>query len=191
MHTIVRRGSLLHVEKRDINIEAQSITYRHTKNGVHLVAPLDPTCLDLVQQWLEEPGPLLHPYKSIRHVSDGFYRLCRSLGIKDFRFHDLRHDLATRLLDTGTDPLTIKELGGWKSMNMVARYAHVKDHVKWEALARVFGNGTTGTIGAPVEPPAKTSLLPDGSKEGLTPRVYYRGGLFKLVIMGRWPTHAS
>jgi integrase len=46
-------------------------------------------------------------------------------SIEDFRLHDTRHTFASRLAMTGADVLTIKDLGGWKSLSMVQRYAHL------------------------------------------------------------------
>jgi integrase len=40
-----------------------------------------------------------------------------------FRFHDLRHTFATWIIQNGGDRYQLKELGGWKSHEMVARYA--------------------------------------------------------------------
>ena len=59
MHTIVRRGSLCHVTKADIDLTTGTIVYRRTKNGVEIRVPLIPVCLDEVKAWLAEPGPLL------------------------------------------------------------------------------------------------------------------------------------
>jgi len=40
-------------------------------------------------------------------------------------FHDLRHTFASRLAMEGVDPARDQELGGWKSLSMVQRYAHL------------------------------------------------------------------
>ena len=45
-------------------------------------------------------------------------------GIKGFRFHDLRHTLATQLVQSGVDLYTVQKLGRWKDAAMVMRYAH-------------------------------------------------------------------
>lgn len=45
--------------------------------------------------------------------------------ITDFRWHDMRHTWASWLVQAGT-PLTIlQEMGGWESIEMVQKYAHL------------------------------------------------------------------
>ena len=46
-------------------------------------------------------------------------------GIDDFRWHDLRHTFATWHREAGTPTHELQRLGGWKTMAMVERYAHV------------------------------------------------------------------
>jgi integrase len=47
----------------------------------------------------------------------------RKAGVEDLRFHDLRHSWACRLLDSGANLAQLMILGGWKTANMVRRYA--------------------------------------------------------------------
>jgi integrase len=46
-------------------------------------------------------------------------------GIKDFRWHDLRHTWATWLRQAGAPTHSLQRLGGWKTLAMVERYAHI------------------------------------------------------------------
>jgi integrase len=46
-------------------------------------------------------------------------------GIKDFRWHDLRHTWASWHVQRGTPLHVLQELGGWQSAEMVRRYAHL------------------------------------------------------------------
>ncbi|MBA3507970.1 MAG: tyrosine-type recombinase/integrase [Betaproteobacteria bacterium] len=45
-------------------------------------------------------------------------------GIKNFRWHDLRHVWATWHVIAGTTMADLQELRAWKSGEMVRRYAH-------------------------------------------------------------------
>jgi len=42
-----------------------------------------------------------------------------------YTWHSNRHTFASRLVMAGVDPLTVQELGGWKTLGMVQRYAHL------------------------------------------------------------------
>jgi integrase len=46
-------------------------------------------------------------------------------GIEDFRWHDLRHTWASWHAQAGTPLNVLQELGGWESVEMVRRYAHL------------------------------------------------------------------
>lgn len=49
----------------------------------------------------------------------------RRAGITDFRFHDLRHTWASWLVQAGVPLSALQEMGGWESIEMVQRYAHL------------------------------------------------------------------
>jgi len=50
---------------------------------------------------------------------------------------DTRHTFASRLAMEGVDLLAIKELGGWKSLAMVQRYAHLSPSHRSQAIERI------------------------------------------------------
>ncbi|WP_148716443.1 tyrosine-type recombinase/integrase [Chitinolyticbacter meiyuanensis] len=49
----------------------------------------------------------------------------KSLGITDFVWHDWRHTWASWHVQGGTDIYTLKRLGGWETIEMPQRYAHL------------------------------------------------------------------
>jgi|JI9StandDraft_2_1071091.scaffolds.fasta_scaffold153300_1 integrase len=66
-------------------------------------------------------------------------------GIENFRWHDLRHCWASWLVQNGTPRYAVQEMGGWKSVQMVQRYAHLSPanlahHAK--TIDVVIGSGT-------------------------------------------------
>lgn len=60
-------------------------------------------------------------------VDDGraWNAACKRAGIEDFRFHDLRHTWASWLIQSGVPLSVLQEMGGWESIEMVRRYAHL------------------------------------------------------------------
>lgn len=63
-----------------------------------------------------------------------FERAVKAAGIEDFRFHDLRHTFATRLLRQTQNLKLVSELLGHSDVTTTARYAHVMGDDKRAAL---------------------------------------------------------
>jgi site-specific recombinase XerD len=60
----------------------------------------------------------------VSNLHRAFYSAAKRSGLSDFRWHDLRHTFATRLVQAGVDLYTVQKLGRWKETKMVQRYAH-------------------------------------------------------------------
>jgi integrase len=58
-------------------------------------------------------------------TTKAWYRALDKAGIKEFRWHDLRHTWASWHVQNGTPLNVLQELGGWESVEMVRRYAHL------------------------------------------------------------------
>ncbi|WP_349252900.1 tyrosine-type recombinase/integrase [Burkholderia cenocepacia] len=54
-----------------------------------------------------------------------FARACEAAGMVDFNWHDLRHTWASWHVQRGTPLMVLKELGGWETVAMVQKYAHL------------------------------------------------------------------
>jgi integrase len=67
--------------------------------------------------------------------------------------HSLRHTFASRLVVAGVDLRTVQELGGWRTLSMVQRYAHLApDHLAaavekiGATFAEVTGDSVLGNV---------------------------------------------
>ncbi len=54
-----------------------------------------------------------------------FAQACKAAGMVDFNWHDLRHTWASWHVQRGTPLMVLKELGGWETVAMVQKYAHL------------------------------------------------------------------
>lgn len=82
-----------------------------------------------------------HPYTDLKN---SFSAALKAADISDFRFHDLRHTFASRLVMAGADLNTVRELLGHKSIKMTLRYAHLSPNHKKQAIKLIdeaFGDG--------------------------------------------------
>jgi integrase len=53
-------------------------------------------------------------------------RAIKRSGLKDFRFHDLRHEAVSRLVEAGLGDQEVAAISGHKSMQMLRRYTHLR-----------------------------------------------------------------
>ncbi|MBS0200539.1 MAG: site-specific integrase [Proteobacteria bacterium] len=126
MNTGMRRGELMSLEWSDINLEAKMLTVRseNAKSGKQRHIPLNAEALAVLKQWrsqVEGGGQVfgvVGPRKSWESL------IVRS-KIENFRFHDLRHHFASRLVMAGVDLNTVRELLGHADLTMTLRYAHL------------------------------------------------------------------
>ncbi len=77
-----------------------------------------------------------------RRIENQFYKALKLSGIAKCRFHDLRHTFASRLVMSGVDIVTVKELMGHKDIKMTMRYSHPTPEHKKQAVEKL----NTGTI---------------------------------------------
>lgn len=70
-----------------------------------------------------------------------FLAALKVAGISNFRFHDLRHTWASWHVQNGTPLFVLKELGGWETIEMVKKYAHLDaGHLADHANNVTFGS---------------------------------------------------
>lgn len=80
-----------------------------------------------------------NPHTNARYttVKTAWLTACQRAGIKDLRFHDLRHTFGTRAADAGVPLNAIRDVMGHKTTAMTERYAHATDEGKRRAVEAV------------------------------------------------------
>jgi site-specific recombinase XerD len=132
-HTGLRISNILELSWKDANLFKKVIIVGKTKNGEPLGLPMNQTAFNTLIK-LEKVrhinSNLVFPgqdgKKQSRHkVSSAFKSACKRAGIKDFHFHDLRHDFGSNLVQSGISIYSVKELMGHKDVKMTERYSHL------------------------------------------------------------------
>ena len=132
IHTGFRESEILDLQWFQIDMDRRTVTLYRQKNGGVDTLPLNRTMMRLLMLKARSPHSdetLVFPSASgtrilHRNLFRAFKGALERAGIKRFRFHDLRHTFATRLVQNGVDLFTVQKLGRWKTTSMVMRYAH-------------------------------------------------------------------
>lgn len=99
-----------------------------TKSGRPLGVPLNQRAIELIKMQTGKHPTLVFtrdglPILAISNLT--WKRALKKANIDDFRFHDLRHTWASWLVQSGVPLMDLKEMGGWESISMVQKYAHL------------------------------------------------------------------
>lgn len=110
------------------------------KEDIHV--SLSQMSVEVLQRQLGKHDEFVFTYagKPITQVNTKAWRSAlKRTGIENFRWHDLRHTWASWLVQNGTPMYDLQEMGGWKSAEMVRRYAHLAP-AQMAKHAEVVGN---------------------------------------------------
>jgi len=88
-------------------------------------------------------------------------RALAATGIEDFRFHDLRHTAATRMVRATGNLKTAQRLLGHTEISTTSRYAHVTDDDLLEAMNRAHGDSDSRN--SPGQSPAAPELTAEAA----------------------------
>jgi integrase len=136
-----RASEITGLEWERVDLARNTAWLNQTKNGTPRGVPLN---VDAVQVLREQLGK--HPRFVFTHrgnpirwevTNSGWHGALMRAGIKDFRFHDLRHTWASWHRQAGTSCDELKDLGGWKSRQMVDRYAKFATENLLAAASRI------------------------------------------------------
>lgn len=139
LNTGMRKNEILSLKwEENIDLRHGFILLSNTKNGDRREIPINNRLrevLTFIVRRIDSPYVFIDKNGSrYNNIRRSFLSACRRTGIKDFRFHDLRHTFASQLVMAGVDITTVKELLGHKTLTMTLRYAHLAPAHKVKAV---------------------------------------------------------
>lgn len=139
--TGLRQRNILELEWNQVDMK-RALCWIHpdqAKGGKAIGVPLNQEALSVLRKQIgnHEQRVFTFEGKPVGQVNTKAWRnALKRAGIKDFRWHDLRHTWASWHVQAGTPLNVLQELGGWSDFKMVQRYAHLAP----EHLARFVEN---------------------------------------------------
>jgi len=140
LHTGLRRSNILYLKWENIDFDFNYIEILKQDNKGHKVIkiPISDTLLNVLNN-IEKTSEyvFVNPKtnKPYNNINKSFKNACQRAGLKDFRFHDLRHTVATRLVEKGVDIRTVQEIMAHSSIVTTQRYMHPTPKRKIEAIS--------------------------------------------------------
>jgi len=127
LESAMRLGEICRIRIEDIDSDNKTVLVRQRKDprrkaSNDQVVPLVGNALVIIQNQIgNRTIGGIFPYSS-RSASAAFTRACKSLGIEDLRFHDLRHAATVQLFRMGLDIPRVAMITGHKSWENLRRY---------------------------------------------------------------------
>jgi len=123
IETAMRRGELLSMTWDNVFLSERYVTLLDTKNGEDRDVPLSKRAFQTLSALPREPTRYVFPI-SEESVKKAFSRAVQRAGIKNLRFHDLRHEATTRISEKLDNVLELSAVTGHKTLSMLKRYYH-------------------------------------------------------------------
>jgi integrase len=140
-----RESEICRLEWRDNDVLNRTGMVRDAKHptkkeGNHRRFKYTPEAWAVVQAQ-PRSSEYIFPYDP-NSVSAAFTRACQILGIKDLRFHDLRHEATSRLFERGYQIHEVAQFTLHDSWNELKRYANLKPENLRDITAPAAPNGS-------------------------------------------------
>ena len=154
VHTGLRWSEQVGLKWRDIDLHAGVVTIPRSKNGEQRHVPLNSVARSVLYDLSlhrADPSNSAEAVFVCRHAqADKFFPKAVAAAreavklaggdaarFEGYTWHGNRHTFASRLVMAGVDLRTVQELGGWRSLKMVMRYAHLAPAHLHAAVERI------------------------------------------------------
>lgn len=134
LETGMRRGELLGLNIKNIDLYKQVALLELTKNGDSRYVPLSLAAVAIIKNLPLTSDGRLFPINA-HCVFPVFNRARNRAKLEDFHFHDLRHTAITHMAEKLPNLLELSSVTGHRSLKMLQRYYHPDP----ESLAKKLG----------------------------------------------------
>ena len=141
LNTGMRRGELFDLKWSAVNFDTKTITVAGatTKTSDTRHIPMNKETIGVLEAWKKQvsKSPYVFPGQGggrFEDVKSAWLKLLERAQIDGFRWHDMRHDFASRLVMAGVPLNTVRDLLGHADIKMTLRYAHLAPGTKAAAV---------------------------------------------------------
>ena len=126
VETAMRRGELLNARWTHVSFETRTMRIPVTKNGHARTIPLSSGALATLRTLSDGRAPGDERILPITQdaAKMAWKRLAKRAGLKDLRFHDLRHEAISRFFERGLSVPEVALISGHRDPRMLFRYTH-------------------------------------------------------------------
>jgi integrase len=162
LSTGLRESDLLELEWRRVDLKRRHAWIeRQTTKGVKSIPiPMNDEAWLIVLKYANQHPQYVFTKDGEKIQKAGGNEWKKALNrakIDKFRWHDLRHTWASWHVQAGTPLRDLMDLGGWSNMQMVLRYAHLRndDLERHKDNSLIFGDSSVKTT----TPPSTSSAI--------------------------------
>ena len=139
LQTGMRKSEILKLKWSNIDFDYEYIELLETKSGKSRKIPISSKLMKIFKKILATSNSeyvFVNPSTNSNYIDihRAFETVLKNAEINNFRFHDLRHTAATRMLEKGADIRTVQEILGHSSVSVTERYTHTNAKSKKSAI---------------------------------------------------------
>lgn len=142
LKTGLRKGEIFDLRWSDVDLDGRLVTVRgeDSKSGNTRYVPLSTSAHEALENWHKQSKKAVarvFPASDggrLDNVRSSWATLLKNAGISEFRWHDMRHHFASKLVMKGVPLNTVRELCGHADSNTTLRYAHLAQSHKADAV---------------------------------------------------------
>lgn len=138
----LRRENICELNWKQINMELRYIEVLKNKGNKHIILPINDRLYEILNKTPESCRSgyvFINPNTGdrYRNIERMWKKWCTEADIENFRFHDLRHTVGTRLAEKGVPVAVIKEVLAHSDIQTTMRYIHITQNHLTDALSKL------------------------------------------------------